>query len=130
MRQPDTREQDRKPGRSFDDPEKPMGEGILARSTTGGHAPAEDFRPRDEQAAASDNAVADRAKVIGVLRKAEELIAEENLPKGQETPRRALELACGRVGLTVEEYDALVKKDPELLALEQKVIAGARAKLG
>ena len=128
MRQPPTPQSDRKPGRSFDDHSKPMGEDILARSVPT-EGPREDFRTREEQAASAPNGVAERAKVISVLRKTEELIADENLPWGEATPRRALELACGRVGLTVGEYDALVKNDPELLELEQKVIAGAQDKL-
>jgi hypothetical protein len=106
-----------------------MGEDILSRS--GPSAPVvEDMRPRAEQAATAVNGIAERAKVISVLRKAEELIDEGNLPKGQETPRRALELAAGRVGLTIEEYEALVKGDAELIDLERKVLEAARAKLG
>jgi hypothetical protein len=84
------------------------------------------MRPRAEQAATAVNGIAERAKVISVLRKAEELIDEGNLPKGQETPRRALELAAGRVGLTIEEYEALVKGDAELIDLERKVLESAR----
>lgn len=60
--------------------------------------------------------VADRAKGVSVLRKAEEFIASDN----PSDPKRALELAAGRVGLTYDEYRKIVDDDPELLALEQK----------
>jgi hypothetical protein len=130
MRQPQ-QQQERKPGRSFEDPSKPMGQEILERSATT-EGPREDFRSREEQAGASQHGVAERAKVIAVLRKAEELLAEENLPPdpAQRTVERALELAAGRVGLTIEEYRALLKGDTELEQLEAKVIAEGRAKLG
>jgi hypothetical protein len=121
MKEPATPEQDKKPGRSFNDPNRPMGEALLEGTGPSGTI-KEDFRAREEQASVPQNGVAERAKVIGVLRKAEELMVEGNLPKGQETPRRALELASGRVGLTIEEYDALVKGDPELAELERKVL--------
>lgn len=129
MRQsPQQPQQDRKPGRSFDDPSKPMGEGILERSAASDTAPHEDFRPREEQAEAAHNGVAERAKVIAVLRKADELIAEGNLPENDASPQRALELAAGRVGLTIEEYRALVKGDRELEELEAKVLTRRGAK--
>ena len=122
MKEPTTPQHDRKPGRSFEDPNRTMGEALL-ESTPPSHTLPEDFRKREEQANVSQNGVAERAKVIGVLRKAEELMAEGNLPHGQETPRRALELAAGRVGLTIQEYEALVKGDAELIELERKVLA-------
>ena len=121
MKEPPTPQPDRKPGRSFNDPNRPMGEALLEGTGASGTI-AEDFRPREVQADVPHNGVAERAKVIGVLRKAEELMVEGNLPKGQGTPRRALELASGRVGLTIEEYDALVKDDPELQELERKIL--------
>jgi len=121
MKEPATPQQDRKPGRSFNDPNRPMGEALLDSTGPSGTI-KEDFRAREDQASVPHNGVAERAKVIGVLRKAEELMAEGNLPKGQATPRRALELASGRVGLTIEEYDALVKGDPELVELERKIL--------
>lgn len=121
MKEPTTPEQDRKPGRSFNDANRPMGEALLERTGPSGTIP-EDFRKREDQANVPRNGVAERAKVISVLRKAEELMAEGNLPKGQATPRRALELAAGRVGLTIEEYDALVKGDDDLRGLEHKVL--------
>jgi hypothetical protein len=121
MKEPATPEQDRKPGRSFNDPNRPMGEALLDGTGPSGTI-KEDFTAREVQASVPHNGVAERAKVIGVLRKAEELMAEGNLPKGEATPRRALELAAGRVGLIIEEYDALVKGDPELAELERKVL--------
>jgi hypothetical protein len=121
MKEPTTPQQDRKPGRSFNDPNRPMGEALLEGSAASGTI-KEDFRAREVQASVPHNGVAERAKVIGVLRKAEELMVEGNLPHGQATPRRALELASGRVGLTIKEYDALVKDDPELMELERKIL--------
>ena len=78
---------DRKPGRSFDDPSKPLGDGIIQRSARSETVP-EDLRSREEQSATSHNGVAERAKVIAVLRKFEELIADENPPgpRGAEAP--------------------------------------------
>lgn len=121
MKEPATPQEDRKAGRSFNDPNRPMGEALLEGTGPSGTI-KEDFRKREDQASVPRNGVAERAKVIGVLRKAEELMAEGNLPKGQETARRALELASGRVGVTIEEYDALVKGDPELMELERKIL--------
>jgi hypothetical protein len=130
MRQPTPQElQDRKPGRSFDDPSRPMGEDTLARSAESSTGANEDFRSREAQADMPHNGVAERAKAIGVLRKAEELIATDNPAATDEAGlRRAFELAAGRVGLTIGEYDALVKDDPELLALEEKVKSAARSR--
>jgi hypothetical protein len=67
---------------------------------------------------AKDTGVADRAKAVGVLRKAEEFLAHD-LPSD---PRRALELAAGRVGLTYEEYRKIVDADHELQELEAKFL--------
>jgi hypothetical protein len=120
----------RKPGRSFEDPSKALGEELLARSNPNTLQPPEDFARREVQAATLQHGVAERAKAIAVLRKADELIETENLPVHQATPRRALELAAGRVGLTIEEYNALTKDDAELLELEREVLANAEAKLG
>ncbi len=122
MKEPSTPQQDRKPGRSFEEPNRTLGE-VLLEGTGPSHTLPEDFRKREDQAKVPQNGVAERAKVIGVLRKAEELMAEGNLPKGQETPHRALELAAGRVGLTIKEYETLVKGDAELIELERKVLA-------
>lgn len=120
MKNPTPQDEARKPGRSFDDPSKALGADLIERS---GVSPdlKEDFRAREDQAEAAGHGVAERAKVISVLRKAEELIAENNLPAGENTFRRALELAAGRIGLTIEEYDALIKDDAEVLELQRKV---------
>ncbi len=128
MKQPTPDEHGRMPGRSFEDPRKPMGEEILAHSGPS-KQPEEDFRGRDHQAAASQHGVAERAKTISVLRKVEELISEDDPPANDEAGlRTALELAAGRVGLTIEEYHSLVKGDPEVEDLERKVLDAARAK--
>lgn len=126
-RQPQT--EGRQPGRSFEDPSKPLGDELLRQSGPSNSAAQEDFRSREAQADARPNGVAERAIVIGVLRKTEELVAEGNLPKGQETARRALELAAGRAGLTIGEYEALVRGDVELADLERKVLEAVAAKL-
>ena len=130
MRQPTPQElEDRKPGRSFDDPSKPMGEDLLDRSTESSTAANEDFRSREAQADMPHNGVAERAKVVAVLRKAEELIGTNNPPAVDEAGlKHAFELAAGRVGLTIGEYEALVKNDVELLALEAQVKNAARAR--
>jgi len=118
--------QGRKPGRSFDDPEKPLGYDLLARSAPSATVP-EDMRDRADQVATQPNGVAERAKGVSVLRKFDELVFEDNLPlEAKGDIHRALELACGRVGLTYPEYRALMDKDPELLELEAKVLEDAR----
>lgn len=93
MREPENR----KPGRSFDDPSKSLGTGVVKRGAT-------------------NDDVANRAKAVSVLRKAEEFIAHAN----PADPRRALELAAGRTGLTWDEYRGLVDNDAELIELERK----------
>lgn len=121
--------QDRKPGRSFDDPNQPLGQGILDRSAASSHT-QEDFTSREQQSNKPVNGVAERAKAISVLRKFEELTFDNNpAPQDEAGIRRALELAAGRVGLTIEEYETLVKGDVELTELERKVLDAARAKL-
>jgi hypothetical protein len=92
-----SREENRKPGRSFDDPSKSMGTGVVKRGAT-------------------DDDVANRAKAVSVLRKAEEFLAHAD----PADPRRALELAAGRIGLKWNEYRKLVDGDPELMELERK----------
>jgi hypothetical protein len=113
----------RKPGRSFDDPNRPLGEDTLARAHDVG-ANLEGGAYGRAETGAKDTGVADRAKAIAVLRKAEEFMVNDNpsarTPEGM---RRALELAAGRVGLTLKEYDAIVRADDELVALERKVLA-------
>jgi hypothetical protein len=120
----------RQPGRSFEDPQKPLGAELLEHSGASSTSASEDFRSREAQAGARPKGVAERAKVIAVLRKLEELVADRNLPHGHHTLPRALELAAGRVGLTVREYEALVRGDPELVDLERRVLEAARQKLG
>jgi len=95
----------------------------------------ENFRDRVKQAAdqaARDRfGVAGRAKVIGVLRKAEELMSTANpAPNTDADVLRALELASGRVGLTYAEYRALADGDAELVDLERRVIDDARVRWG
>ena len=120
--------EDRKPGRSFDDPSRPMGEGVLARSPKAGSVPPADFASGEAQADTSAKGVAERATAIGVLRKVEELIADNNPGATDEASlRRCFELAVGRVGIKIGEYEALVKGDPELMKLEKNVLDAARA---
>jgi hypothetical protein len=130
MRQPTPQELvDRKPGRSFDDPSKPLGADMLARSAESSTEANEDFRSREAQADMPHNGVAERAKAVAVLRKFEEFVATDNPPAEDEAGlQRALELASGRVGLTFPEYQALVKGDLELIALQAKVLDAARAR--
>ncbi|HSO38779.1 MAG TPA: hypothetical protein VLT33_39890 [Labilithrix sp.] len=119
---------ERKPGRSFEDHDKALGQELLDRSPQLNTAANEDFRPREAQADMPENGIAERAKVVAVLRKAEELIATANPPAEDEGGlRRCFELAAGRVGLTFPEYEALLNGDAELLALEKKVLDAARA---
>ena len=91
----------------------------------------ENFRSRvaqaREQAAADRYGVAERAKVIGVLRKAEELMASPNRPPRSEADLdRVLEVAAHDVGITIGEYRALMTGDDELAELEKKVLDDAR----
>lgn len=126
---PSQQQQERKPGRSFDDPSKPLGDTLLERSGPSDTHAREDFRSREAQADTPHNGIAERAKVVAVLRKADELICDANPPVHDEAAlRRALELAAGRVGLTIAEYGALVRGDAELEALELQVLDAARAK--
>jgi hypothetical protein len=121
--------QDRKPGRSFDDGNRPLGQELLEHSSATATPIKEDFTKREVQAATTHGGVAERAKAIAVLRKAEELFETDNPgPHTEKSLHRALELAAGRVGLTIGEYNALVKGDPELVELERKVLASARSR--
>jgi hypothetical protein len=89
-------------GRSFKDPNKPLGWDLL------------------------DHDVADRAKAIGVLRKAEELMRTNNpAPVNEVELRHALTLAAARVGVKWDEYERIVHHDEALAELERKVIADA-----
>jgi hypothetical protein len=127
MSQKGPHENPHQPGRSFEDPRRPLGEELLHQSPRSETIP-EDFTPRERQVEKSlVHGVAERAKAIAVMRKAEELMSEQIPPATSDsTILRALELAAGRVGLTFAEYRALVKDDPELAELERKVIENAR----
>ena len=110
-------QENRKPGRSFEDPSKPLGKDIVERGAEVGANLEGGVYGRAEDGA-KDTGVADRAKAVAVLRKAEEFMATSN----PSDPQRALELGAGRVGLTIEEYRAIVDADHELQALEAKVL--------
>lgn len=110
----------RKPGRSFEDHSKPLGKDIVERAHDVG-ANLEGGVYGRAEGGAKDTGVADRAKAVAVLRKAEEFMAHDN----PTDPQRALELGAGRVGLTIEEYRRIVAADDELQALEAKVLGSA-----
>lgn len=96
------------PGRSPDNPVRPLGEELLEVSDL----------PRAR--------VADRAKAVAVLRKADEFMRTENpAPTDSQGRRRALELAAGRIGVLFDEYVRIVRSDPDLAALERRVIESA-----
>lgn len=123
--------EERKPGRSFEDPSRPLGEALLEHSKPGVAPTVEDFRSRvaqaREQGEADRGGVAERAKVIGVLRKAEELMASpRHAPQREADLERALDVAAHDVGLTLDEYRALIEGDSELVALEKQVLDDAR----
>jgi nucleotide-binding universal stress UspA family protein len=127
--------QEREAGRSFHDPSRALGEEILQRSAHTTAPTKENFRARArqaaDQAAVDRHGVAERAKVIGVLRKAEEFMSTSNpAPDTDADVRRALDLSCGRLGLTFQEYRALADSDPELVEFERHVIAEARRRWG
>jgi hypothetical protein len=117
----------RKPGRSFDDPSRPLGEEIVEEATEDDNAPLEEGiygRAKTAHPPSGHGAgVAERAKAVAVLRKAEEFLYTSNPPPTD--MRRALELAAGRIALTIEEYDRIVESDEELQALERKVLEDA-----
>jgi hypothetical protein len=119
----------RKPGRSFTDPRKPLGEEVIERASALGGDPEEGVYGRAADHPRIGHGVAERAKAVAVLRKAEELMASGN-PSGQTEfgRRRALELAAGRLGLSLHEYDKLVRGDDELTALEAEVLEAARTR--
>jgi hypothetical protein len=119
--------EERKPGRSFTDPRRPLGEDVIARADPLGGALEEGVYGRVSEHDRVGHGVAERAKCVAVLRKAEELMASGN-PAGS-TPaerRRALELAAGRVGITIDEYDRMVAGDEEIEALQAEVMEAAR----
>jgi hypothetical protein len=123
--------QERKPGRSFEDPSRPLGEELLEHSKRGVPPTVEDFRSRvahaRDQAVADRYGVAERAKVIGVLRKVEELMATpKHAPRSEADLERALDVAAHDVGVTLGEYRALMEGDAELVDLEKQVLDDAR----
>lgn len=118
---------ERKPGRSFSDPRRPLGEELLANTDPHGGDPEEGVYGRAPEHFRTGHGLAERAKGVAVLRKADELMAENNPPGDtEENQRRALELACGRCGVKVEEYDRLVDGDEALRELENAVLEAAR----
>jgi hypothetical protein len=123
----------RKPGRSFDDPSRPMGEKLIQQVPENSSAPEGGVYGRATEYGPRPVSVADRAKAVSVLRKSEEFMRTHNPPATTpEGMRRALELAAGRVGLTIEEYDEIVKHDPEMKELERQVLEdmGRRERAG
>ncbi len=118
---------ERKPGRSFSNPERPLGEELLSSTDPHGGDPEEGVYGRAPEHFRVGHGLAERAKGVAVLRKADELMAENNPPGDTEqNQRRALELACGRCGVKVEEYDKILDDDAELRELENKVLEAAR----
>lgn len=117
---------ERKPGRSFSDPRRPLGEDILERSSPSGGDADEGYYGRVVNHNRVGHGVADRARCVAVLRKAEELMASGN-PSGdtEEGRRRALELAAGRCGVKIELYDRVIDADEELRDLEAAVMKAA-----
>ena len=114
-------------GRSFTDPSRPLGEGLIERADPRGGDPNEGVYGRSPRAADIGHGVAERAKGISVLRKAEELMASGNPDGSTEAGRRrALELACGRCGVRIDELDRIVAQDGELQALMANVMESAR----
>jgi hypothetical protein len=118
---------DRKPGRSFTDPQKPLGEELVERAARFGGDADEGVYGRSSVHPTKGHGVAERARAVSVLRKAEELMASAN-PSGDTESgwRRALELAAGRCGMKLREYDVLVRGDAELQELERAVMEAAR----
>lgn len=119
---------ERKPGRSFSDHNRPLGEDLIERGDPNGGDPEEGVYGRASEHFKGGHGVPERAKGVAVLRKAEELMASGN-PSGDTKAgrRRAIELACGRCGVLVEEYDRYVRDDEELRALHETVMAASTA---
>jgi hypothetical protein len=120
----------REPGRSFDDPSRPLGEDLLERSPSNTSAEEGGVYGRAQELGPRPVSVADRAKAIAVLRKADEFMQTDNpSPVTRAAMRRALELAAGRVGMTFDEYDVIVRNDPEVAELERKLLDEAVARV-
>jgi hypothetical protein len=117
----------RKPGRSFIDPQKPLGDTLIEGTSAPNGDPEESVYGRVSDHPRAGHGVAERAKAVAVLRKAEELMASGN-PSGETEGgrHRALELAAGRVGLKLREYERIVRGDDELRALETRVLDAAK----
>lgn len=115
-----------KAGRSFTDPERPLGEEVIARANPLGGDEDEGFYGRISDHPRLGHGVAEVARAVSVLRKAEELMASGN-PSGETEAgrRRAIELACGRCGVPIHEYDYLVETDEEVRALHITVMDAA-----
>lgn len=118
---------ERKPGRSFTDPSRPLGEEIIERAAANSSGAEEGVYGRANEHANVQHGVADRAKAVAVLRKAEELMFTGN-PSGDTEAgrRRAIELAAGRLGLSLKEYEKLCEGDEEVQALQAAVFEAAR----
>lgn len=118
---------ERKPGRSFSDPSRPLGEDVIERGDPLGGSSDEGMYGRSSIHDKTQHGVAERAKCVSVLRKAEELMASGN-PSGatEEGRRRAIELACGRAGVRVHEYDVMLANDEEIQSLHNAVMDAAR----
>lgn len=121
---------ERKPGRSFTDPRKPLGDDLIERSDPEGGDRDESFYGRASDHFKSGHGVADRARCVAVLRKAEELMASGN-PAGdtEEGRRKALELAAGRCGVKIDEYDRVIDDDEELRSLQAAVMNAAEQRI-
>lgn len=105
----------RQPGRSFENHRRPLGDDLVEAAQREG----------------SPLSVTERAKAVAVLRKADEFMATENPPPDDAwSIRRAIELAAGRVGVDLHEFDAIVRKDPELAALERRLMVDDAARFG
>jgi hypothetical protein len=64
---------------------------------------------------------------VAILRKAEEFFYTHNpSPHEPYGVRRGLELAAGRMGLKLEDYEAIVRSDPEIAELQRLVIEDAK----
>lgn len=129
MKSPDSQPNpsEHRAGRSFTDPSRPLGEGLIDRADPFGGDPNEGVYGRANRSADIGHGVAERAKAVSVLRKAEELMASGN-PDGSTEGgrRRAIELACGRCGVQVKEFDLIVAHDAEVQALMTNVMEAAR----
>ncbi len=109
----------RRPGRDFDDPDKPLGHDFIERGGPNIEREAGVYGHRASDLVYEGAGKADRAHAVAVMRKAEELMATSNPPP--EDFRRALELGAGRVGLTIAEYDELIRSDDELADFEKRL---------